>query len=136
MRFHEAACNSKPVGSTPLSFTTKSVITGFLGSRKTTLLNHILTSQHGKRIAVIENEFSEVDIDGSLAASYSLVAEDVSWLIKDVYVVSYEEIKRKCSGNWLRKSEINLIISLYKPWTLLNRLLLLKHFAPREQERW
>ena len=112
MRFHEAACNSKPVGSTPLSFTTKSVITGFLGSRKTTLLNHILTSQHGKRIAVIENEFSEVDIDGSLAASYSLVAEDVSWLIKDVYVVSYEEIKRKCSWNWLRKSEINLIISL------------------------
>ena len=85
---------------------------------------------------MIENEFSEVDIDGSLAASYSLVAEDVSWLIKDVYVVSYEEIKRKCSGNWLRKSEINLIISLYKPWTLLNRLLLLKHFAPREQERW
>ena len=77
MRFHEAACNSKPVGSTPLSFTTKSVITGFLGSRKTTLLNHILTSQHGKRIAVIENEFCEVNIDGSLVASHSSMAEDV-----------------------------------------------------------
>jgi G3E family GTPase len=42
------------------------VITGFLGSGKTTLLNHILTEQHGKRIAVIENEFGEIGIDDAL----------------------------------------------------------------------
>ncbi|EHA8590016.1 putative GTP-binding protein YjiA-like [Cocos nucifera] len=53
------------------------VITGFLGAGKTTLLNHILTAQHGKRIAVIENEFGEVDIDGSLVASHSSVSEDI-----------------------------------------------------------
>ena len=35
------------------------VITGFLGSGKTTLLRHILTGKHGKRVAVIENEFGE-----------------------------------------------------------------------------
>ena len=32
------------------------VLTGYLGSGKTTLLNHILTANHGKKIAVIENE--------------------------------------------------------------------------------
>lgn len=35
------------------------ILCGFLGSGKTTLLNHLLTQNHGKRIAIIENEFSE-----------------------------------------------------------------------------
>ncbi|CAO3600013.1 unnamed protein product [Absidia cylindrospora] len=42
------------------------ILTGFLGSGKTTLLNHILKSQHGKRIAVIENEYGEVGVNGDL----------------------------------------------------------------------
>jgi len=42
------------------------VLTGFLGAGKTTLLNHILTAHHGKRIAVIENEFGEVGVDQDL----------------------------------------------------------------------
>lgn len=42
------------------------VITGFLGAGKTTLLNHILTGNHGKRVAVIENEFGEVGVDNQL----------------------------------------------------------------------
>jgi G3E family GTPase len=42
------------------------VLTGFLGAGKTTLLNHILTAQHGKRIAVIENEFGEIGVDQEL----------------------------------------------------------------------
>lgn len=42
------------------------VLTGFLGSGKTTLLNYILKSNHGKRIAVIENEFGEVGVDDQL----------------------------------------------------------------------
>ncbi|GMH17689.1 hypothetical protein Nepgr_019530 [Nepenthes gracilis] len=56
------------------------IITGFLGSGKTTLLNHILTADHGKRIAVIENEYGEVDIDGSLVAAKTAVAEDIIML--------------------------------------------------------
>jgi G3E family GTPase len=42
------------------------VLTGFLGAGKTTLLNHILTANHGRRIAVIENEFGEVGVDQDL----------------------------------------------------------------------
>ena len=42
------------------------VLTGYLGSGKTTLLNRILTETHGKRYAVIVNEFGEVGIDNDL----------------------------------------------------------------------
>ena len=42
------------------------VVTGFLGSGKTTLINRILHEQHGKKLAVIVNEFGEISIDGQL----------------------------------------------------------------------
>lgn len=42
------------------------VLTGFLGAGKTTLLNYILTAKHGKRIAVIENEYGEIGVDHNI----------------------------------------------------------------------
>ena len=45
------------------------ILTGFLGAGKTTLLNYILREEHGKRIAIIENEFGEIDIDSQLVVS-------------------------------------------------------------------
>ena len=42
------------------------IITGYLGAGKTTLLNRILTQKHGKKVAVIVNEFGEVGIDSQL----------------------------------------------------------------------
>jgi G3E family GTPase len=42
------------------------ILTGFLGSGKTTLLNRILNEQHGRRIAVIENEFGEAGVDNEI----------------------------------------------------------------------
>lgn len=52
------------------------ILTGFLGSGKTTLLNHILKANHGKRIAVIENEFGEVGIDDALVAGGNMAGEE------------------------------------------------------------
>eukprot|EP00931_Biecheleriopsis_adriatica_P023680 TRINITY_DN148_c0_g1_i9.p1 TRINITY_DN148_c0_g1~~TRINITY_DN148_c0_g1_i9.p1 ORF type:complete len:460 (-),score=140.32 TRINITY_DN148_c0_g1_i9:259-1638(-) len=52
------------------------ILTGFLGSGKTTLLNHILEANHGKRIAVIENEFGEVGIDDNLVKGGSMAEEE------------------------------------------------------------
>jgi G3E family GTPase len=45
------------------------VLTGYLGAGKTTLLNHILTQEHGQKIAVIVNEFGEIGIDNQLVVS-------------------------------------------------------------------
>ena len=42
------------------------IVTGFLGSGKTTLIRHVLANANGKRLAVIVNEFGDVGIDGEI----------------------------------------------------------------------
>lgn len=65
------SCADQQCAKTPTT-----IITGFLGSGKTTLLNHILEANHGKKIAIIENEFGEVGIDDSLINTKSAVTEE------------------------------------------------------------
>jgi cobalamin biosynthesis protein CobW len=52
------------------------VITGFLGSGKTTLIRHLLQNNQGRRIAVLVNEFGEIGIDGDLLRSCQICDED------------------------------------------------------------
>jgi len=53
------------------------VVTGFLGSGKTTLIKRIISENHGRKIAVIVNEFGEVSIDGQL-----IIQEDQEDLVE------------------------------------------------------
>eukprot|EP01042_Synura_sphagnicola_P000257 gene257-266_t len=53
------------------------IITGFLGSGKTTLVNYILKEQRDKKICVVENEFGEVSIDDALVEENLSAREDI-----------------------------------------------------------
>lgn len=46
------------------------IVTGFLGSGKTTLLNQILQNNQNLKIAVLVNEFGDINIDSQLLKSY------------------------------------------------------------------
>jgi G3E family GTPase len=52
-----------------MSLIPTTILTGFLGSGKTTLLKRVLTEAHGQKIAVIENEFGEENIDSDILVS-------------------------------------------------------------------
>jgi G3E family GTPase len=52
-----------------MSLIPATILTGFLGSGKTTLLKRVLTEAHGQKIAVIENEFGEENIDNEILVS-------------------------------------------------------------------
>ncbi|MDJ0659251.1 MAG: cobalamin biosynthesis protein CobW [Crocosphaera sp.] len=54
------------------------VITGFLGAGKTTLVRHLLQNNENRRIAVLVNEFGEVGIDGELLKDCQICEEDTN----------------------------------------------------------
>ena len=52
------------------------LLTGYLGAGKTTLMNHILTNQEGLKVAVIVNDIGEVNIDAKLIADDGFIKEE------------------------------------------------------------
>ena len=52
------------------------VVTGFLGAGKTTLVRHLLKENQGRRIAVLVNEFGEIGIDGEVLRDCQICDED------------------------------------------------------------
>lgn len=66
------------------------VITGFLGSGKTTLIRHLLQNNQGRRIAVVVNEFGEIGIDGELLRSCQVCDDD------EVVVSNIIELNNGC----------------------------------------
>ncbi len=50
------------------------VVTGFLGAGKTTLIRHLLEAAHGRRLALIINEFGDVGVDGDILRSCGIAS--------------------------------------------------------------
>lgn len=57
------------------------LLTGYLGAGKTTLMNHILSNQQGYKVAVIVNDIGEVNIDSSLIQKGGIVQEEDASLV-------------------------------------------------------
>lgn len=83
------------------------ILTGFLGSGKTTLLNRILRENHGKKIAVIENEFGAVGVDDKLVQDAIINTEEaiievmngcICCTVREDLVTTILEMKKKYKG--------------------------------------
>ena len=84
------------------------LLTGFLGAGKTTLLEHLLKSDTGLRFAIIENEFGDVGIDGSLFTAprdtvFELNDGCVCCTVRDDLLLTLEQIL-------MRRSEFDHVI--------------------------
>ena len=84
-----------PADATPVT-----VLTGFLGAGKTTLVNRLLAEDHGRRLAVLVNDFGAVDVDSELivgvdSGTVSLANGCVCCEIRDDLMAAVESVLRQ-----------------------------------------
>lgn len=72
------------------------IITGFLGAGKTTLVRHLLQNSQGRRIAVLVNEFGEVGIDADLLRSCQICDEEPDGSVGDASAPNILELANGC----------------------------------------
>jgi len=74
------------------------IITGFLGSGKTTLIRHLLQNNQGRRIAVLVNEFGELGIDGDLLRDCQVCDDETGQAADDFAAASAANIVELTNG--------------------------------------
>jgi hypothetical protein len=86
------------------------VVTGFLGAGKTTLVNYILKEQNEWKIAVLENEFGEVSIDDGLGR-YRYRSSSVFFVCLIPFLILPPDISLQLRNHWMPRK-------ISSPWTM------------------
>ncbi len=101
------------------------VIGGFLGAGKTTLLNHVLTEQHGIRVAVLVNDFGAINIDASLVVGFE--GETISLANGCICCTIRDDLAGACLALLNRPEPPNLVLvelsGVSAPGPVLNTLI-------------
>lgn len=81
------------------------ILTGFLGSGKTTFVNYLLKANHGKKLAIVENEFGEVGIDDGLVMQakeevIEMMNGCICCTVRDDLIVSLKKLVKERPGKF------------------------------------
>jgi cobalamin biosynthesis protein CobW len=100
------------------------VITGFLGSGKTTLIRHLLTHNQNRRIAVLVNEFGELGIDGELLRSCGVCPEGETAAAVAVDEPTIVELNNGCLCCTVQEEFLPTMVELLKRRDQLDSILI------------